>query len=58
MVEVSNSSYNDPRFANSGMNMSVNELRKKLDEEGLDVDGSKETLISRLQESNKRQRAE
>ena len=29
MLKVSNNSYNDPRFANSGMNMAVNELRKK-----------------------------
>ena len=40
--------------------MSVDELRKALDENGLDVDGSKEMLVSRLDESNsnKRQRTE
>ena len=40
--------------------MSVNELRKALDEKDLDVDGSKEMLVSRLGESNanKRQRTE
>ena len=38
--------------------MSVNELRKELNEKGLGVDGSKETLISRLEASRKRQREE
>ena len=40
--------------------MSVDELRKELNEMGLDVDGSKEMLVSRLDESNanKRQRTE
>ena len=52
MIEVAkNSSAN--RFSHEG-NMSVDELRQKLRERGLDVDGSKEMLISRLQESNKR----
>ena len=55
MVEVSTSLTNDSRFGNTGRNMSVNELRKTLDEQGLDVDGSKKMLVSRYQE-NKRQR--
>lgn len=38
--------------------LSVDELRKKLNDQGMDVDGSKEVLASRLQESNKRQRTE
>ena len=40
--------------------MSVDELRKALNEKGLDVDGSKEMLVSRLDESNanKRKRTE
>ena len=40
--------------------MSVDQLRKALNEKGLDVDGSKEMLVSRLDESNanKRQRTE
>lgn len=39
-------------------NLSVNELRKQLDEKGLDIDGSREMLVSRLQASKKRQREE
>jgi len=58
MLEISNSATNDTRFSNTGRNMSVNELRKKLDEKGLDVDGSKEIMLSRLESSNKRQRSE
>mmetsp|Transcript_11454 Transcript_11454/g.25142 ORF Transcript_11454/g.25142 Transcript_11454/m.25142 type:complete len:373 (+) Transcript_11454:297-1415(+) len=41
-----------------GRNVSVNDLRGQLHDEGLDVDGSKEMLIARLQTSNKRQRTE
>jgi hypothetical protein len=37
--------------------MSVSQLRKELGKRKLDVDGSKETLVSRLEEA-KRQRAE
>ena len=58
MKEVSTVLVDDSRYDNAGRNMSVNELRKKLDVEGLDVDGSKETLISRLNDCNKRQRTE
>ena len=38
--------------------VSVGELRRKLDEKGLDVDGSKEILVSRLEGSNKRLKTE
>mmetsp|Transcript_12300 Transcript_12300/g.30077 ORF Transcript_12300/g.30077 Transcript_12300/m.30077 type:complete len:396 (+) Transcript_12300:214-1401(+) len=38
--------------------MSVNDLRAKLYEKGLDVDGSKETLVTRINTPNKRQRVE
>mmetsp|Transcript_18728 Transcript_18728/g.45031 ORF Transcript_18728/g.45031 Transcript_18728/m.45031 type:complete len:370 (+) Transcript_18728:518-1627(+) len=55
LIEASKSS-NESHF--SGGNASVDEMRKKLHARGLGVDGSKETLISRLQESNKRQRTE
>jgi len=34
----------------------VGELRRRLDERGLDVDGSKEILVSRLEGSNKRRK--
>jgi len=45
--------------ANSSNNgMSVSELRKALAKRGLDVDGTKEILVSRLEHSNKRQRTE
>ncbi len=40
----------DKRYGNAVRNMTVNELRKKLNEMGLDVDGSKEMLISRYQD--------
>lgn len=36
--------------------MRVGELRRRLDEGGLDVDGSKEILVSRLEGSNKRRK--
>ena len=58
MKAISTRLVNDSRFNNTGMNMAVNELRKELDEKGLDVDGSKEMLMSRLNESNKKQRTE
>ena len=47
-------------FVQQTSRMSVDELRKALDGKGLDVDGSKEMLVSRLDESNsnKRQRTE
>ena len=56
---VSMSSNPDDCFEPHGK-MSVDELRKALDEKSLDVDGSKEMLVSRLDEStsNKRQRTE
>ena len=56
MAEISKSSKGDKRFVSKESSTSVDELRKKLHEKGLEVDGSK--LISRLQESNKRQRTE
>ena len=56
MMVAMSSSGDDPRFSNTGVNMTVNELRKKLDKKGMDVDGSKEVLIGRYQESNKRQK--
>lgn len=55
VAEISKSANNDIRF-NDEWNISVVELRKKLGKKGLDVDGDKGILISRLQESNKRQR--
>eukprot|EP00578_Thalassiosira_sp_NH16_P027645 CAMPEP_0181101840 /NCGR_PEP_ID=MMETSP1071-20121207/13981_1 /TAXON_ID=35127 /ORGANISM="Thalassiosira sp., Strain NH16" /LENGTH=220 /DNA_ID=CAMNT_0023184743 /DNA_START=292 /DNA_END=954 /DNA_ORIENTATION=- len=56
MIEITKSSSNN-RFGDEN-NVSVNDLRKQLYERGLDVDGSKEMLISCLQESNKKQRNE
>lgn len=56
--EISTRLANDPRFNDTGMSMTVNELRKNLHKKDLDVDGSKEMLISRLNESNNRQRTE
>ena len=56
MLEVSKSSNGD-RFVDSKYQL-VDELRRQLHEKGLDTDGSKEMLVSRLQESNKRQRTE
>ena len=38
--------------------LNVNELRKELGKRKLDVDGSKEVLLSRLEIANKRQRTE
>ena len=50
----------DTRFDEFG-NLSVSELRKRLADDDLDIDGSKEMLVSRLNESEsakKRQRTE
>ena len=58
MEEMSNRMDTDTRFDGREGSMSVIELRKKLGEEGLDLDGSKEILVTRLEESNKRQRTE
>lgn len=58
MLEMSMRLNNDSRFDSTGRSMSVSELRTKLHEKGLDVDGSKTTLISRLQGSNKRQKTD
>ena len=55
MVVISNDSTNQ---INDTSKLSVDELRKKLNEQGLDVDGSKEVLATRLNDSNKRQRTE
>ena len=38
--------------------LNVNELRLELSKRKFDVDGTKEVLISRLEEANKRQRTE
>ena len=38
--------------------LTVNKLRGKLDEKELDVDGSKEILVTRLNAANKRQKDE
>ncbi|KAL7553270.1 hypothetical protein ACHAWF_016525 [Thalassiosira exigua] len=57
MREVAKASNNNDRF-DDGSSTSVNSLRKQLREKGLDIDGSKEMLISRLQGSNKRRRTE
>ena len=58
IVASSDSFDSDARFGGTARVMSVNELRKELNEKGLGVDGSKETLISRLEASRKRQREE
>ncbi|KAL7539388.1 hypothetical protein ACHAXR_009239 [Thalassiosira sp. AJA248-18] len=39
-----------------GDNLSVDELRGKLDQMGLDVDGSKEMLVNRLDTANQSQK--
>ncbi|KAL9187250.1 hypothetical protein ACHAXT_001353 [Thalassiosira profunda] len=44
----------DDRFGETSM--TVSELRDKLEEKGLDLDGSREMLVSRLNAANKRQR--
>ena len=57
-TEMSKRVDTDTRFSEYG-NLSVNELRKRLADEELDIDGSKEMLVSRLTESaKKRQRTE
>ncbi|KAL9187241.1 hypothetical protein ACHAXT_001344 [Thalassiosira profunda] len=48
----------DDRFGDTAQPKSVSELRQELHEKGLDVDGSKEMLVARLEGSNKRQRTE
>ncbi|KAL7547245.1 hypothetical protein ACHAWF_011617 [Thalassiosira exigua] len=53
MREVFNNANRDGRY-DDGINTTVYELRKQLHEKGLDVDGNKENLISRLEESKKR----
>jgi len=58
MKEMSKRVDTDTRFGEYS-NLSVNELRKRLADEELDIDGSKESLVSRLQESaKKKQRTE
>jgi len=57
MMEISKSANKATSFGD-GRNVSVNDLREQLHEKGLDVDGSKEMLIARLETSNKRQRTE
>jgi len=55
IAEMSSTLNKDDRFGKSEKTLSVNELRKELDDKGLDADGSKDMLLSRLQESNKGQ---
>ena len=55
MVVISSDSTNQINVASK---LSVDELRKRLSDQGLDVDGSKEVLATCLNESNKRQRTE
>ena len=50
MIAVQNASGLDVRFKRATI-LSVNELRTKLSSIGLDVDGSKETLVARLNDS-------
>ncbi|KAL7529113.1 hypothetical protein ACHAWF_002844 [Thalassiosira exigua] len=57
MRELAKASNNNDRF-DDGSSTSVNSLRKQLREKSLDMDGSKEMLISRLQGSNKRRKNE
>jgi len=58
MTEMSKRNDTDTRFGEYS-NLSVNDLRKRLADDELDIDGSKESLVSRLQESaKKRQRTE
>ena len=58
MKEMSEQLNVDTRFDGRVGSMSVIRLRKKLSEEGLDLDGSKEILVSRLEEYTKMQRTE
>lgn len=51
MLGVSNNNPDDHFDQTS--RKTVDELRTTLDKKGLDVDGSKEVLVSRLKESNK-----
>lgn len=55
MVEMSKCTQKrDARFNNTPKSMGIDCLRKNLAKRKLDIDGSKEMLISRLQESNKK----
>ena len=58
MKEVSMGLVSDSRYDGNGRSMFVNEMKKQLDEEGMDVDGSKEKLASWLNNCNKRRRTE
>ena len=65
MIAVLRKSNNSTTFDNGGASsMTVDALRGKLDQKGMDEDGSKIILVSRLEESNsmeelnKRQRIE
>lgn len=58
ILEILRATSNDARFGSTEMSMSVTELRRKLEEKGLDIDGSKEALVSRLRASKKRAREE
>lgn len=57
LLEMSKNSDTDERFDDES-NLSVNELRKQLHEKDLDIDGSHEMLVSRLQSWKKRKREE
>ena len=49
MMVAMSSRGDDPRFSNTGVN-TINELRKKLDKKGMDVDGLKEARIEQKAE--------
>ena len=54
IMEMSQTVNNDSRLITN--RMTVNALRERAEEDGLDMDGSKQTLISILEESKKRKR--
>ena len=56
MKEMSKRNDTDTRRFNEYGNLSVNQLRKRLADEELDIDGSKEMLVSRLTDSAKKKR--
>ncbi|KAL7550144.1 hypothetical protein ACHAWF_013415 [Thalassiosira exigua] len=55
---ISNSANRDSRMDSTGNNCTVNDLRKMLHKEGLDLNGSKEMLVARLENSKKRKKTE
>ena len=56
MKEMSKRNDTDTRRFNEYGNLSVNQLRKRLADEELDIDGSKEMLVSRLTDSAKKKK--